>query len=357
MNFKAILKRKLPATFNAVEYETDRLLRRIQELEDLLSSAERKNMEAWQQLVGLMETSRKREEALSSMLRESLGDQAEMLKRLEQTESALQKKADANQEQIDRMAGDLREKIEEGNLFSIIECKWDVDFKRYLLPLNRFFQGHGMALFMHLTSVEKTLDDIVYDSPDLVRNSALALMADEIYDRKIDGAVAELGVAQGEFARVINAHFPDRKLYLFDTFEGFPETDVEHETFHQYSTTSKDQYADISLEQVIGSMRFPENCIIKKGYFPDTAEGLEESFCFVNIDCDLYKPIYAGLSYFYPRLVRGGYMFVHDYRSKYFLGVREALRAFAYEQGISYCVLPDNTGTAVIVKQGSGDEG
>ena len=354
MSLKARIKRKLPATFNAVEYETERLLRRIQELEDQLSSAERKNVETWQQLIGLMETSRKREEALSFMLRESLGNQAEMLKRHEQTETAIQRITD---EQTGKLAADLRDKtnalqkrIEEGNLFSIITCKWDVDFKRYLLPLNRFFQGHGMALFMHLTSVEKMLDDIVYDTPDLVRSSALALMADEIYDRKIEGAVAELGVAEGEFAWIINAHFPDRKLYLFDTFEGFPETDVDYETSHQYSTTSKDQYADIDLERVMGGMRFPENCIIKKGYFPDSSEGLEESFCFVNIDCDLYKPVYAGLSYFYPRLVRGGYMFVHDYRSKYFLGVREALRAFAYEQGISYCVLPDNTGTAVIVK-------
>lgn len=318
------------------------------------SSAERKNVETWQQLIGLMETSHKREEALSSMLRESLGNQAEMIKRIEQTESAIQKITD---EQTGKQAADLRDKtnalqkrIEEGNLFSIITCKWDVDFKRYLLPLNRFFQGHGMALFMHLTSVEKMLDDIVYDAPDLVRSSALALMADKIYDRKIEGAVAELGVAEGEFAWIINAHFPDRKLYLFDTFEGFPATDVDYETAHQYSTTSKDQYADIDMERIMGGMRFPENCIIKKGYFPDTAEGLEESFCFVNIDCDLYKPIYAGLSYFYPRLVKGGYIFVHDYRSKYFLGAREALRDFGNEQRISYCVLPDNAGTAVIVK-------
>lgn len=35
MSFKARIKRKLPATFNAVEYETERLLRRIQELEDV----------------------------------------------------------------------------------------------------------------------------------------------------------------------------------------------------------------------------------------------------------------------------------------------------------------------------------
>lgn len=42
-----------------------------------------------------------------------------------------------------------------------------------------------------------------------------------IYSNNISGCVAEVGVFQGEFASVINKNFPDRKLYLFDTFEGF----------------------------------------------------------------------------------------------------------------------------------------
>ena len=203
---------------------------------------------------------------------------------------------------------------------------------------------------MHLTSVDERLDDSVYQTADVTRTSAFALIAEEIRERKLEGSVAELGVAQGAFAEVINAHFPEKKLYLFDTFEGFPQADADFERMYDYSDPQKHWYADINVDQVLKRMRYPQNCIVRKGYFPDTAEGLEEVFCFVSIDCDLYKPIYSGLRYFYPRLVEGGCIFVHDYRSKFFRGVKLALRRFADEQGFFYSVLPDNTGTAVIIK-------
>lgn len=118
-----------------------------------------------------------------------------------------------------------------------------------------------------------------------------------------------------------------------------------------YSSANAKHYKDTSIEKVMKILPYPNQAVVRKGFFPDTANGLEESFCLVSIDCDLYQPIYDGLSYFYPRMVKGGYIFVHDYRSRYYRGVREALRRYAEEQGFSYVVLTDNTGTAVIVKQ------
>lgn len=45
-------------------------------------------------------------------------------------------------------------------------------------------------------------------------------------------------------------------------------------------------------------------------------KGIEDSFCFVSLDMDLYKPTYEGLHYFYPRLNHGGYIFIHDCRNR-----------------------------------------
>ena len=39
------------------------------------------------------------------------------------------------------------------------------------------------------------------------------------------GDFAELGVYKGNSAKIFHALAPDRKLYLFDTFEGFSERD------------------------------------------------------------------------------------------------------------------------------------
>jgi hypothetical protein len=43
------------------------------------------------------------------------------------------------------------------------------------------------------------------------------------------GSVAECGVFRGHFASHLNVCFSGRKLYLFDTFEGFHTRDIEYE--------------------------------------------------------------------------------------------------------------------------------
>ncbi|MDE6456061.1 MAG: TylF/MycF family methyltransferase [Dysosmobacter sp.] len=88
------------------------------------------------------------------------------------------------------------------------------------------------------------------------------------------------------------------------------------------------------------------------GYIPDTVKGLEsESCCFVSLDADLYKPILAGLEYFYPRLSPGGYIFVHDFVPLSFgPGVRTAVREYCSAHNISYVPMLDRQGSVVITK-------
>jgi len=184
---------------------------------------------------------------------------------------------------------------------------------------------------------------------DYIRLSTLELVANEINSNQIKGAVAELGVYKGKFARYINRYFPDRKLYLFDTFEGFAETDIKSEVQNTFSSGAQD-FSNTSVKRVLDIMPFPGQCIIKKGYFPDTTKGLSEEFVFVNIDADLYEPIYNGLQYFYPRLNKGGYIFVHDYNNDAYKGAKEAVDKFCRENDLNKLPLPDSCGTAVLMK-------
>jgi len=75
----------------------------------------------------------------------------------------------------------------------------------------------------------------IFDHYDYIRVSSLVLIANEIYDKNILGNVAELGVFKGNFAGIINRVFPDKKLYLFDTFEGFDKRDIKIEVENNYS--------------------------------------------------------------------------------------------------------------------------
>ncbi len=64
---------------------------------------------------------------------------------------------------------------------------------------------------------------------DFVRYKQLELIAQSIYNNGIEGSVAECGVYKGKFSKKINECFPDRNLYLFDTFEGFDERSIRSE--------------------------------------------------------------------------------------------------------------------------------
>ncbi len=184
---------------------------------------------------------------------------------------------------------------------------------------------------------------------DYIRTSTLELLCYEIKNKNIKGNAAELGVYKGKFAKFINGHLSDRKLYLFDTFEGFDVADKSTELNNDFSTADQD-FKDTSVENVLSIMPHKELCIVKKGYFPDTAEGIEDTFCLVSLDADLYEPILSGLKFFYPKLSPGGYILVHDFNNDLYKGARKAVEEFCTENNISYTPLPDSAGSCIIGK-------
>lgn len=182
------------------------------------------------------------------------------------------------------------------------------------------------------------------------RRECLEKIASIFYEKGIKGEVAELGVYRGDFAKDINRVFPDRKLYLFDTFEGFPEEDIQYEIENHLLLNEVGKFTSTSVEFVLNRMPYRENCIICQGYFPETAEGLEDKFVFVNIDVDLYKPILAGLEYFWPRMVDGGYIFVHDYFSDSYAGTKKAVEEFSKKYNIGFIPIGDTLSIAFLKK-------
>lgn len=184
---------------------------------------------------------------------------------------------------------------------------------------------------------------------DYVRYAALALCSEEIRRKGLLGKLAEVGVYQGDFSMKLNRLFPDRELYLFDTFEGFSAADVLAEREDGFSDGSQD-FSDTSVEKVLGRMPFPGRCVVRKGIFPKTAEGIEDMFCLVSIDADLYQPVYEALRFFYPRLEVGGYIFVHDVNNDHYPGARKALERFCAESGAAFTPIPDSGGTSIVAK-------
>lgn len=190
---------------------------------------------------------------------------------------------------------------------------------------------------------------IVYENGGMVeyqeeRIIMLRKCIDTIKELNLAGNMAELGVYRGDFSRLFNKFLPDKILYLFDTFEGFASDKDAVEK------ADIERFKDTSVEFVLGNMEYSDSCIIKKGYFPETLDGLDDEFCLVSLDADLYEPILAGLKYFYPRMVTGGYIFVHDYNAWHFTGVKKAVHEFCAAEGVGFVPLTDKNGSVIIVK-------
>lgn len=194
-------------------------------------------------------------------------------------------------------------------------------------------------------------EDMFADDYNRIRT--FELIVEELREKNIPGAVAELGVFKGEFAKYINAAFPEKKCYLFDTFEGFRSSEAEEEkTAGNCGDAFIERFKDTNEEAVLQKMPVPEKIICKKGLFPESLGGLEDTFAFVSLDVDFEQAIYDGLEYFYPRLNKGGYIFVHDYNSATLKGVRKAIYKYEKEHGmyLAKVPLPDLDGTLVITK-------
>lgn len=187
---------------------------------------------------------------------------------------------------------------------------------------------------------------------DYMRYRTIELLKEQIDLYNIEGEVAELGVFRGDLALELNKLFSNRKLYLFDTFEGFNELEKLADQNKGYTPDFDfDAFKNTSIDFVLERMKYKENCIIKQGYFPDSLDGLEEKFAFVSIDVDLYDPIYNGLCYFYPRLSKGGYIIIHDYNMKTLFGVKQAILDYEKQFGkLMKVPISDFGGTLIITK-------
>ena len=197
-----------------------------------------------------------------------------------------------------------------------------------------------------------------YDEDTDFRVAWLRNFAEFVHERGILGNVAECGVYRGEFAEYINKYFADRKLYLFDTFEGFSETDKQvnlsiNDGIYEKSkfATDNNMYASTSVARVLSRMPNPQNCIIKEGWFPESAAGVLDTFCFVNLDMDLYQPILSGLEFFWDKMVCGGVILIHDYfHPELKAGVQKALVDFEMRIKSKICKIPigDSSSIALV---------
>jgi O-methyltransferase len=202
------------------------------------------------------------------------------------------------------------------------------------------FGDSGQSLYQFLVR-----DRGVNDRCDLVRYYFLFLQLQRIEDAEIPGDIAELGVYKGDTAEFLRRG-STRRLHLFDTFEGFDPRDSSE-------FAASIAFKDVEYGKVAARVQ-GDRTLIYKGYFPETAADLppDTKFCLVHIDMDLYEPIRAALTFFYPRVSPGGVLIVHDYNNlgSWEGGARRAVDEFLVGKPEPGVEMPDRYGSIVIMK-------
>jgi O-methyltransferase len=163
----------------------------------------------------------------------------------------------------------------------------------------------------------------------------------------IGGDIWECGVYKGGtaamMAAVLKERNPSKRLYLFDTFEGMPETDPQKD-WHK-----KGDFLDTTVEAVTSYVGYDGLCIVRKGLIPDTFVGLESAqIALAHIDVDVYKSVLDCTSFIWSRLSFGGFIVFDDYGFPTCPGARAAVDEFFSATTCVPLCLP--TGQALMFK-------
>ena len=190
---------------------------------------------------------------------------------------------------------------------------------------------------------------------DYSRYRGFEFTAEKILEEKIEGDIAEFGVFRGLFSSLILDKLPGRRMFWFDTFTGFSEDEaVKESALGRCPEGFAEAHARTSLDIALSNVQHTENVIVCQGLFPAsiTPEAEAARFAFVSIDVDFEDSTYEGLKFFYPRLVDGGYIFLHDYNSNFLGGVRTAVKRYQQDSGVRLMAFPmaDRAGTLVITR-------
>jgi O-methyltransferase len=162
--------------------------------------------------------------------------------------------------------------------------------------------------------------------------------------KDVRGDYVEFGCAAGRTARLIAHLCPKKRIYLADTFEGLPERlPIDGDSPHYAKgAIACDELVPLELFEESG-LPFPTT---RKGLFKDVEPNLwPRSVALALIDCDLNQSVTDALNIVFPLLSNGAIVMIHDYAHPLLPGVKPAVDAFMYREGV---LKPNTSGAQTI---------
>jgi hypothetical protein len=169
----------------------------------------------------------------------------------------------------------------------------------------------------------------------------------------LPGDFVECGVNKGFLSSAIMDYVHwntlNKKFYLFDTFNGIPETLISEEEKKLGRLDENSKYYTECFDIVKKNFSQYKGVIFVKGTIPSTLTKVSiQKICYLSIDMNNYIPEIAAAEFFWPKLVHGAIVLLDDYAYSGFLPQKKAFDIFAKKKGISILSLP--TGQGMFIK-------
>ena len=169
---------------------------------------------------------------------------------------------------------------------------------------------------------------------------------------KLPGALVECGVWKGgavglmALAHMRKGQIPTRHLHLFDSFEGLPEPEAEHDgdlidayangrTGGQLQSIGKCVGTLPEVEELFTTIRYPESLLhMHKGWFQTTVPQIAPTMgpiAVLRLDGDWYASTKVCLEHLFDNVVPGGFIILDDYGR--WIGSKKATDEFAQQRG------------------------
>lgn len=156
--------------------------------------------------------------------------------------------------------------------------------------------------------------------------------------KDIEGDIVECGVGKGRTLLYLSflsfKESKQRKVWGFDSFEGFPEPAKEDVSERN---PKKGDWADTSITLIKGQLRkaglpqkyIEENVSLVKGFFPGTfTQYNSKPIAILHVDVDLYQSYVDVLNFFYPFVVENGLILFDEYDEPKWPGAKKAVDEF-----------------------------
>lgn len=204
------------------------------------------------------------------------------------------------------------------------------------IPLKDFFNFEKIALFKKVCP---------YTMLSYQRLSNAYELAKLVEKNNINGVFVECGVWKGGCAAIMgfvaDRAKSNRKIWLFDSFEGLPEpTEKDGQKAREYALNRASGKL-LTINKCVGPLEDvkkiffeilkinPENVKISKGWFQDTLPKMKEkigSIAILRLDGDWYESTKCCLDNLYDCVIKNGYIIIDDYG--HWEGARRALDEF-----------------------------